>query len=337
MNKSYFYTETAFHHEGDLSYLKGLIDATKETGAAGIKFQVMTKTADFISTKHSAFTTLDSYHFSLEEWAEVFKYTQDIGLDIIMMPLNSEALQLLDQFDVKYLDIHSVCFYDTDLLEKIKETNREIILGVGGRTMEEIIEKIKYFDSRLKVLMVGFQSFPSQLEDVNIGKITYLKNLFPDCQIGYADHSAFDSEHAISSNEYARLLGATFFEKHITLEEGIERVDFSAAVGFEKIKTIIDKVSFLEQNVLTDFVQSFNQNEKEIAYRNRQLVCVCAEDFKQGYCLKREDVLLKLKDNTELHYSRIDDLIGKRLITDLEKDNVIRQKDIANSTVPNKI
>ena len=24
MNKSYFYTETAFHHEGDMAYLKGV-------------------------------------------------------------------------------------------------------------------------------------------------------------------------------------------------------------------------------------------------------------------------------------------------------------------------
>jgi N,N'-diacetyllegionaminate synthase len=320
MNKFYFYTETAFHHEGDMSYMKKLIDETKKTGAEGIKFQVMTKTSDFVSKKHTAFYSLDNYRFSLEEWTEIFKYTHNSGLDIVMMPLNLEAFKLLDSFEVKYLDIHSVSFNDNYLLEEIKKSEQNIILGVGGRTLEEIIKKINYFESKLKVLMVGFQSFPSQLEDVNIGKIYYLKKLFPDCLIGYADHSSFDNEHAITSNEYARLLGATFFEKHITLTEGAERIDCSAAVGKDKIKIIINKITYLEQNVLTDFILSFHQNEKEITYRNRQLICVAAKSLKKNTIISAKDIQLKLIDTDEVTFHIVNDLIGKALVMPIEKD-----------------
>ena len=218
MNKAYFYTETAFHHQGDLAFMKGLIDASKNSGANGVKFQVMTNTSDFISTKHKAFKDLDSYCFNIGQWREIFAYTQNIGLDIIMMPLNSEAFALLSDYKIKYLDIHSVSFYDNVLLDNIKKSGIEIILGVGGRTLDEIVDKVSYFKDKLKVLMVGFQSFPSKLEDVKIGKIAFLKDKFPDLLIGYADHSAFDSIHAISSNEYASVLGATIFEKHITTQ-----------------------------------------------------------------------------------------------------------------------
>ena len=253
----------------------------------------MTKTSDFISTKHTAYEALNDYHFSFEQWTEIFKYTRDSGLDIVMMPLNLEAFKLLDTFEIKYLDIHSVSFYDTELLKEIKKSNQEIILGVGGRTLEEIIEKVNYFKSKLKVMMVGFQSFPSQLEDVNIGKITYLKELFSDCHIGYADHSAFDNEHSISSNNYARILGATYFEKHITTAEGIDRVDFSAAVGPDKIEQIIKNINFIEESILTDFISSFSFNEKETTYRNRQLICVAAKIFRKKHCFKRKRYKIK--------------------------------------------
>ncbi|MBC8883220.1 N-acetylneuraminate synthase family protein [Flavobacterium piscinae] len=62
------------------------------------------------------------------------------------------------------------------------------------------------------------------------------KKDFPNFKIGYADHSSFDDEYAVLSNEYARLLGATIFEKHFTLDEGLERVDFNSAIGVKKCK-----------------------------------------------------------------------------------------------------
>jgi len=320
MNKSYFYTETAFHHEGDMAYIKGLIDATKKTGANGIKFQVLTDTNDFVSTQHTAFKTFNDYCFSLQEWTEIFNYTKDLGLDIIMMPLNIKALKLLDTCDIKYLDIHSVSFNDNLLLDAIKKSKQEIILGVGGRTLNEIIKMMNYFESKLKVLMVGFQSFPSQLEDVKIGKISYLKDIFPNCFIGYADHSSYDSDHSINSNEHARLLGATYFEKHITITEGIKRVDYSAAVGADKVKIIINKIAFIERYLLTDFVTSFYQNEKEIAYRERQLICVAAKSLEKDTIISAKDIQLKLIDTEEVTFHTVDDLIGKALVKSIDKD-----------------
>ncbi len=312
MNKAYFYTETAFHHHGEMQYIKALVDASKTAGADGIKFQVMTRPNDFISTKHTVYEKLAAASFSLEEWGEIFSYTKAQGLDIVMMPLNLDAFKLLDSFEVSYLDIHSVSFYDQDLLDAVKSSGKEIILGVGGRTLEEIVEKLNFFESKLKVLMVGFQAFPSELGDVKIGKISFLKNMFPECYIGYADHSAFDHEHAVLANDYARLLGAEFFEKHISVTEGVERFDFSAAVSPEKIKESIEKIRFIEKNILTNFSTSFELNEKEITYRNRQLRCIANRDLTKNTVLTKEDIVLKLIDNPEESFTRIDDLFGRR-------------------------
>jgi sialic acid synthase SpsE len=329
MNKSYLYTETAYHHQGDMNFMKDLIDATKNSGALGIKFQVMTNTSDFISTKHKAYDDLNSYCFNLDKWKEIFSYSQTKGLDIIMMPLNIEAFKLLDKFTVKYLDIHSVSFYDNALLEKIKESKLDIILGVGGRTLEEIVDKKKYFGDKLKVLMVGFQAFPSKIEDVKIGKIAFLKTMFPELLIGYADHSAYNNEYAIKSNEYASILGATVFEKHITTTEGIERVDYASAISAQKIKEIIEKLNFLDEYVLTDFETSFSFKESEITYRERQMRCVSNLDLKENTFITKEMISLKLVDDQIDTFNRVEDLIGKKSKNAISEDAPIKVKDIS--------
>ncbi|MBI3519735.1 MAG: N-acetylneuraminate synthase family protein [Bacteroidetes bacterium] len=328
MNNIYFYTETAFHHQGDMNFMKDLIDVSKKSGAQGVKFQVMTRTADFVSTKHKAYKDLDSYCFNLSQWHDIFTYTNSLGLDIVMMPLNMEAFELLNTFDVKYLDIHSVSFYDNMILNTVKNAQKDIILGVGGRTLEEIEEKINFFGNNLKVLMVGFQSFPSKLEDVKIGKISFLKKKFPDLKIGYADHSAFDSDYAITSNEYASILGATIFEKHITTTEGVERVDYSAAVSLDKMKKIIEKVKFVNNYVMTDYATSFEFTAAESIYRERQLRCVARADLKCGTILTSELISLKLIDDQVDSFSNVEDLIGKTLLIDLDMDCVVKFQNV---------
>jgi sialic acid synthase SpsE len=65
----------------------------------------------------------------------------------------------------------------------------------------------------------------------------------------------------ITSNEYAYILGARVFEKHIALEEG---VDFQSAVSSNKIETIKKRLDYLELILNIDSKEIFNMNEKEM-------------------------------------------------------------------------
>lgn len=325
MNNFYLYTETAFHHQGDLEFLKKLILESKNAGSEGVKFQVLTNIDDFVSTYHTAYDELSDYCLSMKQWDEIFSYTKSLNLDIILMPLNIEALDLLKKHSVKYIDIHSVSFNDTSLLKAIKESDVEIILGVGGRTLDEIIVQKNNFGNKLKILMVGFQSFPSKLEKIKIAKIEQLKSIFPELEIGYTDHSAFDDNYAILSNDYARLLGATVFEKHITIDEGENRVDAASAVNASKISEIIERLEFIEEHIINK-KNSFIMEEEEIAYRNRQLVCVAKDDFNDGVYLTEENVSLKMVHNPKDCFTEPNHIQGKKLKGTIKKDEPFTAK-----------
>ena len=319
----YIYAETAFHHEGDKNYLLKLVDEAKKAGVDGVKFQVLIDLDDFMSTRHSSYSDAKGWVLSMEDWREVFLYTRKLGLDIILMPLDLEAFTLLSEFDVKYMEIHSVSFKDTDLLVETEKYRIPLILGVGGRTREEVEHLIMRFSNRDIILMVGFQAFPSKVDDVNIGKIRQLKKMYKGCVIGYADHSAFDDPMAISSNEYAYILGARVFEKHISVNEGEERIDFQSAVSAATITKIRNNLLYIEGLELERSEDIFSMNDKEVAYRSRQKTPVAIKDLAEGVSVDEKDFCLKMIDSDQ----KIEDLgpiLGKRL----------KIKILADSSVP---
>lgn len=322
----YIYAETAFHHEGNKDYLIKLIDEAKKSGVDGVKFQVLIELVEFMSSKHSAFTQAKDWTLSMQEWKEVFEYTEKLGLDIILMPLDTMAFELSKLFEIKHIEIHSVSFKDKKLLSLLDKNTTPLILGIGGRTLEEIGDAVTTYKDRDLTLMVGFQSYPSKLEDIKIGRIKELINIYPNCTIGYADHTSYDNEMAITSNEYAYILGARTFEKHIALEEGKERIDFQSAVSAEKILTIKTKLEFLDKLLSMDKNNLFEMNEKEVNYRNRQKLPVAKHNLEIGQTITENDFELKMIDS-ENSVEDIGILLGKKLKSNVSVDSPFVEKD----------
>lgn len=323
----YLYAETAFHHEGDESYLRKLIDGVAESGVRGIKFQVLINVDEFVSIRHRAYDSIARWVFSLDQWRSLFQQALDRGLDIIMMPLDGASFQLAEEFPLTYLDLHSVSFYDPELLGKMKGLDTPVILGTGGRTLDEIDEKIDFFNDRPVILMTGFQAFPSDLRDIRLSRIALLKNRYPNLLLGYADHTGFADPYAIHSLEYAFLLGARVFEKHVTLHEGEKRVDFEAAVSLDKLRQCRDRLDYLESLISSDHEAAMEMSAAETRYRERQKFVVTRKALSSGHLLKQEDLLLKITDEGT-GYPRFQQVVGRYLSRSLEQDEVVTKESL---------
>lgn len=328
MPKAFIYAETAFHHEGDINYLMKLIDRAVEAGVDGIKFQVLININELISAYNPAFEKLHTYVFTIETWKKVFQYAIDCGLALIIMPLDLASFNLLDDFGSKltYLELHSVSFNDMEIRERIKKTNIDLILGVGGRTKEEIQLAVVEFEHQVKILMSGFQSFPSRIGDIRLRRISDLKRDFPGLEIGFADHSSFDDPWAIESSGVAYSLGATVIEKHLTLDEGEKRVDYESAVNVEKLKKIKHNLDTLF-SILFAYEDSYAMTQAEIVYRNRQKMVVANRLLHEGEILKKEDLALKMIGRFD-GFSKLADLIGKKLKKSIPSDFLVRSEDV---------
>lgn len=330
MRRVFIFSETAFHHEGDLDFMLGLIDATVEARVDGIKFQVLINFDELIARTNPSYEKLSKFVFSLSQWRTILDYAIERDLDIVIMPLDIDAFQLVSDYKgyVRFVELHSVAFNDRSLKQKIKETNVPIILGIGGRTREEIEEAFTFFGNQLEILMTGFQSFPSVIQDIRLSRIKNLTAEFPGTRIGYADHSGFDDPWGFSSNLVAHALGATVFEKHITTSPGQVRVDYESAIDsvlMRKIKESLDALDI----ILFGYHDPFAMSPAEENYRKRQKIVVAKFDLSEGVRLSSDHLCLKMAGTLD-GYSRIEDLIGKTLINPRIMDSVILPEDVAN-------
>jgi len=321
----YFFAETAFHHEGDLNYMYQLIDAAKLSGVDGVKFQVLLDIDSFISSEHSSYYEVRSWLFTLDEWKAIISYAVGLELDVVLLPLDAHSLQLIDDFQFRYIEIHSVLFSDEMMISSIIKTNLPIILGVGGRSVDEIARVVTECKGREVVLMVGFQAYPSDIKDVRLKQIPVLMSIFPGVIIGYADHSSFSDRMSVVSNDYAYILGARVFEKHITVSEGVERVDYHSAVTAETLSTIVENINSLDQVFSENSSSVFDMCEKEAAYRSRQKSPVSIRRLRKGDCVSSQDITFKMIDTVD-KIENVGDIVGMVLSRDIAKDKAFKEE-----------
>lgn len=301
--------ETAFNHEGDFQYLLRLVEMVANSGATHVKFQVLIDHDEFVSQKSEAYDLVKSWCFSKEQWEDAFCYAESLGLRLFIMPLDTLAVPLCRRDTVDYVEIHSVSFNDVCLLSAVDSilNDKTIGLGIGGRSLEEL----KGLESQLKqhqlLLLCGFQAFPSELEEVKLARIKYLKKHFPNAIVGYADHSSPESPDSVYSSHYAYQLGARVFEKHVTLE--LDRTDAQSAImgtAFNHyVKQLQRYVSIIEESEETAFCMTGNEQ----VYRERQKKAVAIRPISQGEILTVENVALKMHTNKGT-FSSLDALLN---------------------------
>ena len=195
----FLYCDTAFTHEGDFEYLKNQIDCAVRAEVDGVKFQILLDYKDSYTPNTKLYETGPRVCFTKEEWLEIFKYAKSQGLEIITLPVDLEAMNFVKQ-NFKYVDaieLHAILLNEVPFIRKLENMNLPVILGVGGKTSKEItfvlneLKKINYDLEKKIILMYGFQTYPTNLNTLNLSKLESLKKQY-NLTIGYADHTSFD-------------------------------------------------------------------------------------------------------------------------------------------------
>lgn len=174
--------------------------------------------------------------FSINEYAVLRDICKDngIGMFASVWDVNSSVM-MKEMCGIG--KIPSAKLTDWKLLEISKNMFNYRILSTGMSTQKEIDKAVSIFEPH--VIMHTNSVYPTPVEDLNLQYLTYLKDCFPDTEIGYSSHyyGTKDVYPAIA-------LGATWIEKHITLDHYFWGSDQSASVEpsglFEMVKGIRD-------------------------------------------------------------------------------------------------
>ena len=312
---------------------KHMILEAKKAGIHAVKFQ--TYKAETLAAKNSPsywdtteesttsqfelFKKFDS--FGKDEYAELFRYSEEVGIEFLSTPFDIESADylydMMNVYKISSSDLNNLPF-----VEYMAKKGKPILLSIGASNEDEIektVDVIREYNSQPLCLLHCVLEYPTPYEHANLNKIVSLKEKYPDLIIGYSDHTKPDVCADVIKTAYN--LGAVVVEKHFTLDKTLVGNDHYHAMDTEDAKKIVDGISFI------DMVRGSSQLsclESESAARQnarRSLVSAC--EIPKGSVITREMLTFK-RPGSGLSPIYLDEIIGKRAAVDIEDDTILQ-------------
>ena len=153
-------------------------------------------------------------------------------------PFSVRAVNYLEQLKCPIYKIASFEANHFQLLKRIAETKKPIIISTGLATLAEIEESVEVARENgcnEIILLKCTSSYPANPIDCNLNTISDLKRIF-NCNVGFSDHTT-----GFGSSAAAIALGATVIEKHFTLDGSDEGVDSKFSMSEMQMKQFVEE------------------------------------------------------------------------------------------------
>lgn len=327
----YIIAEIGVNHEGSFQLAKRLIDEACEGGAHAAKFQ--SYKAEKLASKFSpAYWDMEKEptksQYELFQKYDTFKpvdyqrlsaYCEKKGIDFLSTPFDLEAVDFLEPL-VPAFKIASADITNIPLLRKVAKTGKPIIISTGASTLAEIetaLQVVRNAGCNELGILHCVLNYPTPEENAQLGMISVLKRVFPDCVIGYSDHVAPDE--TISALEVAVLLGACILEKHFTHDKTLPGNDHYHAMDKTDLKNFIKKIAKFRKLISSE---KKNLSLENIARANARRSIVASCDIKAGEILTEKNLIAKRPGHgiSPLHW---DEIINKKTMTDINEDQLL--------------
>ena len=262
----YIIAEIGINHNGSLELAKKLIDGAIFAGCNAVKFQK--RTPELCVPKDQWEIERETpwgripyieyrrkVEFGFEEYLEIDGYCKEKGIDWFASPWDETAVEFLEKFKPVIYKLSSASLTDRPLLKKVKATGKPIILSTGMSTIEEIEETVKLIGKEHLLIAQSTSTYPCAVEELNINVIKTYKEKFPGVQIGYSGH-----ETGLAPTLAAVTLGATFVERHITLDRAMWGTDQAASVEINGMLKLVQDIRDIEK-ALGDGIKRVYESE----------------------------------------------------------------------------
>ncbi|HJU50430.1 MAG TPA: N-acetylneuraminate synthase family protein [Pseudogulbenkiania sp.] len=228
--------EVGINHNGDFDRACRMIEVAKAAGADAVKFQTF-KAAEFCGDPGQMFsyqsqgqTVTESmlamfrrHEFSRDDWFRLKAHCDQVGITFLSTPQNSSDLELLLEIGVSAIKVGSDDFTNLPLIRRYAQTGLPLILSCGMSDIGEVhqaLEAAGWFAGYPVIVLLCTSQYPTPPEDVNIRKLTTLRQAFEGLIIGFSDHTQGPLAASL-----ATALGAGVFEKHFTLSHDLPGPD----------------------------------------------------------------------------------------------------------------
>ena len=328
-NRPYIVAEINTSHFGNMETAKEMIDQAKKAGCDCVKFQSWSMKSLYSKSYYDenpiAKRFFNKFAFSDADLTEVAEYSKKSGIAFSSTPYSRVEVDfLLEKCNVPYIKVASMDLNNYPYLDYIARSGTPIVLSTGMGELEEIqkaVETIEKTGNKNICILHCISIYPPEMSTIRLNNILGLRENFPDYSIGFSDHS-IGTEMASA----AVALGACMIEKHFTLDKTKIGMDNQMASEPEEMALLVRNCHNV-QIALGDTRRIVLPAELEQRKKMRRSI-VAIKDTKAGTRLKTDNLDVK-RPGTGLPPDKINELVGKALIRDIEGDTLITEADIS--------
>lgn len=328
---TFIIAEVGANHNGDLELAKKSIDAAFLCGVDAVKFQTYT-TEELLSNEEGIIGYGKKENIKVETLKELFDrislkrifhkeiydYANDKGLICFSTPFSVEGVNFLEELDNPIYKIASSDVNYVDMLEVIGATKKPVFLSTGKCTLSDMdmaIELLQKSGTTDLCLLHCIANYPSKMENMNLNVIKTLKQMYPECIIGFSDHSL-----GITASLGAVCFGAKIIEKHFTIDKNLDGPDHWFSMDPNDMKNLVTEIRNLEVAFGTQrkFLSQNEVPEKHWATRSLHV----NKNLKAGDIINKEDLDM-LRPGYGISPFDKEKVIGIKIEKDIKKGTVL--------------
>jgi sialic acid synthase SpsE len=316
--------EVASAHGGSIDTALKMLEAAFKIGADGIKFQLF-RSDQLVVRRHPGRKDFDTIELAAKEWRKLLKAARASGLTLLVEAFDEASLALAAEEGADAFKVHSTDMENPEFIRAVAATGKPMLFATGGVPEEAVREALAIVGSAPVILLHGFQTFPTPVEEIRFRDLATWKERYR-VPVGFLDHTDGGSAFALVAPALAVAWGANLVEKHFTLDRSEKGFDYQSSLSPEDFYRMVELLRQAERAV-----GDAPAAESEGAWRYHRTM---ARSIVAGALIKRGDVLTRemlAYKRTDVRFEpgfpprEADRVIGRRASRPIQADETIRE------------
>ena len=252
---TFIIAEIGINHNGSVELAKKMISGAVAAGADCVKFQK--RTPEICTPKDQWHLQRDTpwgrmtyidyrkkVEFGINEYDEINEFCMKSNIMWTASVWDNESVDFMEEFKLPFYKLPSASLTDIDLIKRVKQTGKPLMISTGMSSTEEIDNGINAFGKDNLLIAHATSTYPCKIEELNLKVIDSYKNKYENIPIGYSGH-----EVGLAPTLAAVTIGASFIERHITLDRAMWGTDQAASVEIGGFIRLVNNIRDIEASL----------------------------------------------------------------------------------------
>ena len=313
--------EAGLNHNGDPEIAKQLIKKAADCGADAIKFQTYT-TGELFPPDHPDYKKFEKHVFGEDIYKELIEESNKNNIIFLSTPFDEASADLLFSLGITAYKVGSGELTHLQFLKYLARKELPMILSTGMSNMDQVDKAVQAIQSVGDVplsMLHCVSAYPCPVKEVNVRRITMLKNRFA-APIGFSDHTESDT-----SALAAVVLGACIVEKHFTLSHHLPGWDHHFSYDPNQLRRFVKAIREVETS-LGESEKHVTESEVKIEEIARRAI-YARIPLKAGYILTAKNLIVR-RPAGPISADQFEEVLGKVVLRDIPVGEALRLEDI---------